>query len=365
MRGSRRRGKRFINPRNTAAGAVRQIDPAMTAQRPLEFFAYGIGETRGFARPESHSALLDALDAFGLPVNGDRRVARGAAELSAFYEDVAAQRGSLPFEIDGVVYKVNSLALQDTLGFVSREPRWAIAHKFPAEEMATEVIGIDVQVGRTGAITPVARLKPVFVGGVTVTNATLHNEDEVRRKDVQIGDTVVVRRAGDVIPEVVRVLVDKRPPATSAFVMPARARNAVRPSFGCPTRPSRAARAGSSVRRSASRRCSISRAGARSTSKASATSSSISSSRRKWCDTPADLYRLRSADLAGLERMAEKSRGERRRRHREEQGHDPRAFHLWPRHPARRRSDGEGSRAPFRQSRRAARRGRDAAPGSA
>jgi len=213
-------GKRFINPRNTAAGAVRQIDPAMTAQRPLEFFAYGIGETRGFARPESHSMLQDVLDAFGLPVNGDRRVARGAAELSAFYEEVAAKRGSLPFEIDGVVYKVNSLALQETLGFVSREPRWAIAHKFPAEEMATEVLGIDVQVGRTGAITPVARLKPVFVGGVTVTNATLHNEDEVRRKDVQIGDTVIIRRAGDVIPEVVRVLVDKRPPGTSAFVMP-------------------------------------------------------------------------------------------------------------------------------------------------
>ncbi|MET0683453.1 MAG: NAD-dependent DNA ligase LigA, partial [Casimicrobiaceae bacterium] len=186
-------GKRFINPRNTAAGAVRQIDPAMTAQRPLEFFAYGVGQTRDFARPESHSALLDALGAFGLPVNGDRRVARGAAELSAFYDEVAAKRGSLPFEIDGVVYKVNSMPLQEALGFVSREPRWAIAHKFPAEEMATEVIGIDVQVGRTGAITPVARLKPVFVGGVTVTNATLHNEDEVRRKDVQIGDTVVIR----------------------------------------------------------------------------------------------------------------------------------------------------------------------------
>ena len=215
-------GRLFINPRNTAAGAVRQIDPAMTAQRPLAFFAYGIGETEGFARPESQSTLLDLLDAFGFPVNGDRRVARGAAELSAFYEEVAARRGSLPFEIDGVVYKVNSLALQEKLGFVSREPRWAVAHKFPAEEMATEVIDIVVQVGRTGAITPVARLKPVFVGGVTVTNATLHNEDEVRRKDVQIGDTVVIRRAGDVIPEVVRVLADKRPAGTREFVMPVR-----------------------------------------------------------------------------------------------------------------------------------------------
>src|SRR5207248_187643 len=174
--------KSFINPRNTAAGAVRQLDPAMTAQRPLLFFAYGVGETRGWPLPKTHAELLDAIEKFGLPVNRDRRVARGADELMAFYEDVAKRRASLPFEIDGVVYKVNNLALQRELGFVSREPRFAVAHKFPAEEMPTEVVDIGVQVGRTGAITPVAKLKPVFVGGVTVTNATLHNEDEVRRK---------------------------------------------------------------------------------------------------------------------------------------------------------------------------------------
>src|SRR6185503_14730890 len=196
----------FINPRNTAAGAVRQLDPAMTAQRPLRFFAYGIGEVSGWDVPPTHAAMFDALAGFGLPVDPHRRVVHGADELIAFYEHVKALRDKLPFDIDGVVYKVNDLALQRKLGFVTREPRWAVAHKFPAEEMATELLDIGVQVGRTGAITPIARLRSVFVGGVTVTNATLHNEDEVRRKDVRIGDTVIVRRAGDVIPEVVRVL---------------------------------------------------------------------------------------------------------------------------------------------------------------
>jgi DNA ligase (NAD+) len=212
--------KAFINPRNTAAGAVRQLDPAMTAQRPLLFFAYGIGEFNGWPLPKTHADLLDAIEKFGVPVNRDRRVCRGAQALMAFYEDVQKRRATLPFEIDGVVYKVNSLALQRELGYVSREPRFAVAHKFPAEEMPTEVVDITVQVGRTGAITPVAKLKPVFVGGVTVTNATLHNEDEVRRKDIRVGDTVIVRRAGDVIPEVVRVDVDKRPADARAFVMP-------------------------------------------------------------------------------------------------------------------------------------------------
>src|SRR6185436_2516282 len=162
----------------------------------------------------------EALEGFGFPVNADSVVARGPADLAAFYESIALRRSDLPFEIDGVVYKVNSLELQDSLGFVSRAPRFAIAHKFPAEEMATEVVGIDVQVGRTGALTPVARLKPVFVGGVTVTNATLHNEDEIERKDVHVGDTVIVRRAGDVIPEVVRVVLERRPDDARAFVMP-------------------------------------------------------------------------------------------------------------------------------------------------
>jgi DNA ligase (NAD+) len=212
----------FINPRNTAAGAVRQLDPAMTAQRPLRFFAYGIGEIGDWKVPASHSAMLDALEAFGLPVDAHRRVVRGASELIAFYESVTRTRDKLPFDIDGVVYKVNSLALQRELGFVTREPRWAVAHKFPAEEMPTTLLDIAVQVGRTGAITPIARLAPVFVGGVTVTNATLHNEDEIRRKDVRIGDTVIVRRAGDVIPEIVRVLPERRPDDAREFVMPTR-----------------------------------------------------------------------------------------------------------------------------------------------
>jgi DNA ligase (NAD+) len=210
----------FINPRNTAAGAVRQLDPAMTAQRPLRFFAYGVGEVRGWPLPPTHAALLDALAAFGLPVDRHRRVARGADELVEFHDHVTAIRDELPFDIDGVVYKVNRLALQRELGFVTREPRFAVAHKFPAEEMPTQLLDIVVQVGRTGAITPIARLTPVFVGGVTVTNATLHNEDEVRRKDVRIGDTVIVRRAGDVIPEIVRVLPERRPPDAREFAMP-------------------------------------------------------------------------------------------------------------------------------------------------
>ena len=212
--------KAFINPRNTAAGAVRQLDPAITARRPLLFFAYGVGEVGGWTVPSTHSALLDALEACGLPVNRDRRVVHGARELMAFYDAIAARRAQLPFDIDGVVYKVNSLALQRELGFVTREPRWAVAHKFPAEEMPTVVQGIDVQVGRTGAITPIARLAPVFVGGANVTNATLHNEDEIRRKDVRIGDWVIVRRAGDVIPEVVRVLTERRPADARPFAMP-------------------------------------------------------------------------------------------------------------------------------------------------
>ncbi len=201
----------LVNPRNGAAGSIRQLDPAVAAQRPLSFFAYGLGETQGWELPETHSRTLDALAVFGLPVCEHRTVALGAEGLIDFHARMRAARDGLPFDIDGVVYKVNSVAQQQRLGFVTREPRWAVAHKYPAEEALTTVEAIDVQVGRTGAITPVARLAPVFVGGVTVTNATLHNEDEVRRKDVRIGDTVIVRRAGDVIPEVVGVVLERRP----------------------------------------------------------------------------------------------------------------------------------------------------------
>ncbi len=201
----------LINPRNGAAGSIRQLDPTLAARRPLSFFAYGLGEVRGWKLPVTHSIVLDELDKMGVPVSTERAVVRSAQGLVEFHRRIAARRDQLPFDIDGVVYKVNSLALQAQLGFVTREPRWAVAHKFPAEEQVTVVRDIDIQVGRTGKLTPVAKLEPVFVGGTTVSNATLHNEDETRRKDVRVGDTVIVRRAGDVIPEVVGVVLDKRP----------------------------------------------------------------------------------------------------------------------------------------------------------
>lgn len=205
--------KTFANPRNAAAGSLRQLDSRITAQRRLSFFAYAIAQVEGVDWPASHSGEMAWLRALGFPVVAEdlRPVVRGVDGLIAYYEQVQQRRPGLPFDIDGVVYKVNQRALQDELGFVSRAPRWAIAHKFPAEEALTQVEAIEEQVGRTGAITPVARLKPVFVGGVTVTNATLHNEDEARRKDVRVGDTVIVRRAGDVIPEVVSVVMERRP----------------------------------------------------------------------------------------------------------------------------------------------------------
>jgi DNA ligase (NAD+) len=196
--------KLFINPRNTAAGAVRQLDPKITAQRPLSFSAYGYGVIRGL-RPRRHSELLDAIEGYGVPVDKRRTVVHGAEGLIEYHARIRAERERLPFDIDGVVYKVNDLDWQRELGNVAREPRWAVAHKYPPQEEITEVQAIEVQVGRTGTLTPVAKLKPVFVGGVTVSNATLHNEDELRRKDVWVGDTVVIRRAGDVIPEIVSV----------------------------------------------------------------------------------------------------------------------------------------------------------------
>lgn len=238
---AKRDEKVFVNPRNAAAGSLRQLDPRITAKRPLRFFAYGWGEVQGLAGshgglfaeasagvaeasqlPEkSHGAMLDWLASLGLPVNvKHNHRASGAEGLMAFYAKVGALRPDLPYDIDGVVYKVDSLPAQKVLGFVARAPRFALAHKFAAEEATTTLLDIEVQVGRTGAITPVARLKPVFVGGVTVTNATLHNEDEIRRKDVRIGDTVIVRRAGDVIPEVLGPVLEKRPDDAREFVMP-------------------------------------------------------------------------------------------------------------------------------------------------
>jgi DNA ligase (NAD+) len=212
--------KTFVNPRNAAAGSLRQLDPKLTAGRPLDIYVYSVGRVDGGALPENHSAVLDQLQVWGLKTCAERSVVEGVEGCLAFYASIHAKRDALPYEIDGVVYKVDNLLQQRELGFVSRAPRWAIAHKFPAQEELTTVEGVEFQVGRTGAVTPVARLKPVFVGGVTVSNATLHNIDELHRKDVRVGDTVTIRRAGDVIPEVVSVIVSRRPKRTQKVRLP-------------------------------------------------------------------------------------------------------------------------------------------------
>ncbi|MEJ2107839.1 MAG: NAD-dependent DNA ligase LigA [Acidiferrobacteraceae bacterium] len=212
--------KTFANPRNAAAGSLRQLDPRITAERPLEMYCYGVGEVRGADLPDRHSKILEQLRDWGLRVSPEIKVVRGIDACLDYHRDLLDKRETLPYDIDGVVYKVDRIEQQQELGFVARAPRWALAHKFPAEEEMTKLRDIEVQVGRTGAVTPVARLEPVSVGGVTVTNATLHNEDEIERKDVRIGDTVIVRRAGDVIPEVVGVVKSKRPRNAKKFRMP-------------------------------------------------------------------------------------------------------------------------------------------------
>jgi DNA ligase (NAD+) len=300
--------KPLVNPRNAAAGALRQKDPAMTAARPLSFFAYALGRFEGKGLPgDRHSHQIDFLAELRLPVSPHGKVVRGAEGLLGYYHDIGSKRPSLPYDIDGVVYKVNEVKLQERLGFVSRAPRFALAHKFPAEEAHTEVLGIEVRVGRTGALTPVARLKPVFVGGVTVTNATLHNEDEVHRKDVRVGDTVIVRRAGDVIPEVARVLMEKRPPGTVIFKFPTK----------CPVCHSRVERLeGEAVARcTAGLFCPAQRKQAI-LHFASRRAMDIEGLGEKLVDqlvdnqivkTPADIYGLTVETLAGMERMGEKS----------------------------------------------------------
>ena len=302
----------LVNPRNGAAGSIRQLDPAIAAQRPLSFFAYGLGEVQAWKHaPATHSATLDALAKLGVPVCGERTTGLGAVALIAFHDDIAARRDQLPFDIDGVVYKVNRFDLQRELGFVTREPRWAVAHKYPAQEQLTTVLGIEVQVGRTGALTPVARLAPVFVGGVTVTNATLHNQDEIDRKDVRVGDTVIVRRAGDVIPEVVAAVLEKRPhPAPPRF-------NILQTYPACPECGSHVVRLeGEAVARcTGGLYCPAQRkqallhfAGRR--------AMDIEGLGDKLVDqlvdldlvrTPADVYDLSQETVAGLERLAEKS----------------------------------------------------------
>jgi len=300
--------KEFANPRNAAAGSLRQLDSKITAKRPLSFFAYGLGalEPQGWL-PATHEELLNRYAELGLPVCSERKVLRSVEEMLAFYHEIEAKRDALPYDIDGIVYKVNSIAEQNALGFVSRAPRFALAHKFPAQEALTTVLGIDVQVGRTGAITPVARLAPVEVGGVTVTNATLHNEDEVKRKDVRVGDTVSVRRAGDVIPEVVSVIHERRPKGTTQFVMPTR----------CPVCDSHIERlADEAVARcSGGLFCGAQRKQAL-IHFAHRRALDIEGLGEKIVDqlvdqnlvrTPADLYRLGFSALANLERMGEKS----------------------------------------------------------
>ncbi len=214
--------KTFVNPRNAASGSLRQLDPKLTAKRPLDFFAYSVGEVYGDWLPSTHTQTLSRIGSWGIPINAESKLVAGPDACLAYYDRVAGRRARLAYDIDGVVFKVNSLDFQDQLGFVSRAPRWAIAHKFPAQEELTELIDVEFQVGRTGAITPVARLKPVFVGGVTVSNATLHNIDELERKDLRVGDTVVVRRAGDVIPQIVQSIPDRRKSGAKKIVLPER-----------------------------------------------------------------------------------------------------------------------------------------------
>ncbi|MCA0403424.1 MAG: NAD-dependent DNA ligase LigA, partial [Proteobacteria bacterium] len=218
---ARLRGEKiFANPRNAAAGSLRQLDPHLTAQRPLAIYCYGIGACENYLLPKTHFELLNLLKTFGFRVSSEVKLAKGLSGLLAYYRAILEKRDDLAYEIDGVVYKVNSIVLQEELGFIARAPRFACAHKFPALEEMTEIEAVDFQVGRTGALTPVARLKPVSVAGVTVSNATLHNMDEIQRKDIHIGDTVIIRRAGDVIPEVVSVVLEKRPANTQLIELP-------------------------------------------------------------------------------------------------------------------------------------------------
>jgi DNA ligase (NAD+) len=298
--------KEFANPRNAAAGSLRQLDSRITSRRPLRFFAYGVG-AMPHARWKTQAEVLDGLEQLGFPVCEEREVVRGADGLLAYYGRVGAKRDRLPYAIDGVVYKVNRLDWQERLGYASRAPRFALAHKYPAEEQVTEVLAIDVQVGRTGALTPVARLEPVTVGGVTVTNATLHNEDELRRKDVRVGDIVVVRRAGDVIPEVVSVRKEQRPVGAREFRMPATCpvcgSNVVRNEDEAVARCS-----GGLVCPAQRKQALLHFAGRR--------AMDIEGLGEKLVDqlvdaelvaTPADLYSLDASQLAVLERMADKS----------------------------------------------------------
>ncbi len=299
--------KTFANPRNAAAGSLRQLDSRITATRPLAFFTYGLGDIQGLDRPTSYAAAINLLQQFGIPTCPLFKVVTGRDALLAYYRDILTQRDALDYEIDGVVYKVNDYALQQRLGFVSRAPRWAIAHKFPAQEKSTQVEDIAIQVGRTGALTPVARLQPVEVGGVTVTNATLHNADELARKDIRVGDRVIVRRAGDVIPEVVRYIPEYRQADSQAFVMPR----------ACPVCGSEVVKpAGEAVTRClaglfcpAQRKQALIHFVSRKAMDIDGLGEKVIEQLvdAELIHTPADIYQLEHAQLANLERMGDKS----------------------------------------------------------
>jgi len=299
--------KSFVNPRNAAAGSLRQLDPRMTAARPLDLFIYGLGIVEGGDLPTHHSAILQALRHWGFKICPQSRVVEGAGGCLDYYREMGALRPKLPYQIDGVVYKVDDLDLQRQLGFISRAPRWAVAHKFPAEEALTTVRDIEFQVGRTGALTPVARLEPVFVGGVTVSNATLHNMDELTRKDVRVGDTVVIRRAGDVIPEVVSVLPERRVAGATLVTLPS-----VCPVCGSPV----VREADQAVARctggricAAQRKEEIKHFASRRALDIQGLGDKLVEQLvdRDWVRTPADLFDLQEEQLATLERMGDKS----------------------------------------------------------
>jgi DNA ligase (NAD+) len=299
--------KTLVNPRNAAAGSLRQLDPRMTAARPLDMFVYGIGSVEGASLPQRHSETLQALRDWGFKICPQSAVVESIEGCLEYYRRMGAARAKLPYQIDGVVYKVDDVDRQRQLGFVSRAPRWAIAHKFPAEEALSVVRGIEFQVGRTGALTPVARLEPTFVGGVTVSNATLHNMDELTRKDVRIGDTVVIRRAGDVIPEVARVLPERRPAGALPIELPA-----VCPVCGSPVvreLDQAVARCTGGRRCAAQRREEIRHFASRRAMDIQGLGDKLVEQLvdRGWVQTPADVFALQTAQLADLERMGEKS----------------------------------------------------------
>jgi len=304
---AKRGEKIFANPRNAAAGSLRQLDPRITAQRPLDIFFYSVGAIEGLELPALHSQTLELLRGYGLRVSPEIRRVRSAAGCLEYYAEIGRRRASLSYQIDGVVYKVDSVTAQRALGFVSRAPRWAVAHKFPAEEASTQLRDVEFQVGRTGALTPVARLEPVFVGGVTVSNATLHNMDEVLRKDVRIGDTVIVRRAGDVIPEVARVLIERRPAKTREVQLPTRC-----PVCAAPVErdaDAAVARCTGGYRCNAQRKERIRHFASRRALDIEGVGERLVEQLvdAGLVETPADLYRLDAATLAKLERMGPKS----------------------------------------------------------